>query len=249
MTQQKDYTMSETEAMQAARSVLWALDDFAFWVRINNNTMGLGFHEARRLVLSAVESGDLCFGHYSPEWLPAEMVSEILSEVFPEISQQGRERLIKWQKKKIHRDLQIKSPDVEIYFAASKMAERLVGYPQKDVGKPSDSGRWNATVAAYSHMLKRRIDRNQPHHVGYTIVRTSNRYRSSVHSSNKRNDGSGSGGGGGDSDGDSDQGDPPGPSFVVPSLQTSQLNPILYSSAFSRIVHPCSCCMGGRWSV
>lgn len=268
--------MTEAEAMQAARENMVYLEQFAYLVW-SRHDRGIPFLEARKSALEEAEKKGDDFVHYAvPEEIyPPET---LLAYCFPELTGKNIAAVLKWKRKRDRvrtRSEGRRSRRKNLWRILGEShwrADRLLiesGFSEeanchadrfmvKTGDVPGEEGspekhlntleRKLKVIAVFQHMINQRYSGRRftlPTMATYR-PRTSSRTprRSPVRSAAK------SGGDDNGGDGDSDcPGEPPRPKLAVPSSHNLYSTLQVNSFPHSRIVHPCSWCMGGRWAA
>jgi len=263
MTRQDNYTMTEAEAMQAARENMVYLEQFACLVW--NLSDKMSFAEARKKAIKVAEEKGDEFMHY-PQAQKEYPTETMLAYCFPELTEKNIAAVLKWKRKRDRARMRSKGrrgvkSAIRIFGEAWSLTGRFMAFPEKGIiQQDRDEEEWtesdrkaaakyNIISSVFHRMINIRYSGRRfilPTMATYR-PRTSSRSprRSPVRSAAKSG---GDDNGEGDSDG---PGEPPRPVLTVPSLQTSSTltPPQRNSFSHSRIVHPCRWSLGWRWAA
>ncbi len=259
----KNYTMTEAEAMQAARENMTYIEqlDHLIWSIVRDEG---DFYEARKIALERAEKEGDDFRERPQSEVKYPLASTIAS-CFPELSEKNIEAILKWERRREKSRTRSEgrrgnSNNLwrifgEAYFRAKGFVSRTKSELYKNrvfeivdeisILNDMEHEKILSTQRVFQHMINRRYSGkrfNLPVRISHTN-RTCSRSprRSPVRSAAKSGDDSG--------DGDPDQGDPPRPSLTVPPPHSFPFNQKLNSFASSWVSPPSRWSMAGRWAA
>lgn len=236
----KNYTMTEAEAMQAARENTAYIEQLSYLI-LSLVKEGKSFYEARATAMERADKEGDNFRE-RPQSQEEYSLGTMLFYCFPELSKKNVAAVLKWKWRREKKNRSWGKNYFKIFGEAQQLTNRAVSRPSGDREEFPEA--WKNHDAAFLAFF-RMVERDAPVCSNAMVARTFNKASSSRARRSVRAATSSSSG----DDGESDPGEPPRPSLTVPSFQPSLSNKKLNSFSPSRIFPPSRWSMSGRWAV